>query len=485
MNSRSKIIILLMLAVLTIMLCPPAEARIVTDASDDFDELLDGILTGYSRENIREKLNKKFQFDYKPYLDGEKKLDFSPDQALFRRLYFYVTLKYVEPVKDDALISGMFAEVEKLLDQAKVDTSALANVPRSNAPMDDIVKAYGNKVDPDILRFAVIRGMLEGLNDPHTVFLLPDDYQRMKESIAGGNFYGIGVFIMLDPDNYNWLTVSEPIEGTPAFDAGLKPGDVVIEIDGESTKGQPIDVAVTKIRGKENTRVVLTVKRRGEDKPIKVPITRAFIHVNSVKANLINDNIGYIKLRTYGQDSGEELDKALQNLKKKGAKGIILDIRNNAGGLIDASVDVCSKFLPRGVPVVQVATRSGSPRTYRTSGGTHPNYPMVILINELSASASEITAGCLRDHKRAVLIGEKTFGKGSVQELMTIRTDGEKETALKITIAQFYTPNKSRINKVGLEPDIVVPMDLRDAGIDQYEKDLQLQKAVSYLKEKI
>ena len=485
MNRNRKVLTFAIAAVFVLLFCANAHAQVVTDAHGSFNRLMENTLTGYSRENIREKLKKKFQFDYKPYINGKKKIGFSPDQALYRRIYFYVTLKYVEPVKDKDLINGVFAEVKKLLKQAKVDTSKLAGVPRTNSPMDDIVKAYGDKVNPDLLRFAVIRGMLEGLNDPHTVFLLPDDYQRMKESISGGNFYGIGVFIMLDPDNYNWLTVSEPIEGTPAYKAGLKPGDVVIEIDGESTKGQPIDVAVTKIRGKEGTEVVLTVKRKGVNKHIKIPINRAFIHVNSVKAKLIDGNIGYIKLRTYGQDSGEEMEKALRSLEHKGAKAFILDIRNNAGGLIDASVDVCSKFLPRGVPVVQVATRGGYPKIYRTTGGTHPNYPMVVLVNELSASASEITAGCLRDHKRATLIGEKSFGKGSVQELMSIRSNGDKESALKITIALFYTPNKVKINKVGLTPDIVIPMDLRDAGIDQYKKDKQLQKAIKYLKKKI
>lgn len=436
----------------------------------------------YTREDIREKLKKKFNFDYLPYIKGEKKLGFSPDKALYKRLYYYVTLKYVEPVEDKAILEGVFSEVKKLLVQAKVDPSGLSKVPRSNAPMEDIVKAYGDKVNPDILRFAVIRGMMDGLNDPHSVFLLPDDYQRLQESMSGGNFYGIGVYIMLDPENYNWLTVSEPIEGTPAYKAGLKPGDVVTAIDGETTKGQDIDVAITKIRGKEGTSVKLTIKRKGEKNPIEVSIKRAFIHVNSVKAKLVDGNIGYIKLRTYGSDSGEEIEKALNELKSKGAKSLILDLRNNSGGLIDAAVDVCSMFLPDNSPVVKVVSRGGYPKVMRTNGGKFVNLPLVVMTNELSASASEITAGCLKDQKRAKIIGEKTFGKGSVQELMSIRNDGGKESALKITIALFYTPNNFKINKVGLEPDIKVPMDLREADIDKYEKDIQLQRAIKFIK---
>lgn len=439
----------------------------------------------YSREKIREKWRKKYQFDYKPYIKGEKKLGLNPDENLYRRIYYYVTLKFVQPVDSKDLSTGIFGEVKRLLKQAKVDTADLKKVPRTENPMKELVKVYGDRVDPDLLRFAVIRGMMEGLNDPHTMLMLPEDYKRLKENMSGGNFYGIGVFIMLDPDNYNWLTVSEPIEGTPAYKAGLKPGDVVTEIDGESTKGQPIDLAVSKIRGAKGTDVVLTIKRKGESKPLKVPITRDFIHVNSVKAKLIENKIGYIKLRVYGSDTGSELEQAMKKLENKGAKAFILDLRNNSGGLIDSSVDVCSKFLPRGSAVVSVVQRGGTPKVYRTMGGNHPKFPMVVLINELSASASEITAGCLRDHGRAILIGEKSFGKGSVQELMPIRSNGGSPAALKLTIALFYTPKNTKINKVGLEPDVKVPMDLRDAGVEQYNKDKQLQKAVEYLLKKV
>jgi len=440
-----------------------------------------GTVTSYTREDVREKWRKKFQFDYKPYLSGEKKLGFFPDEKLYKKIYYYITLKYVDSIDNDALLKGVKEEVKKLLVQAKVDPAGLDGISRGDSPMDSVVKAFGSKVDPDLLRFACLRGMLEALNDPHTVLMLPDDYDRLKENMAGGNFFGIGVFIMLDPDNYNWLTVSEAIEGTPAYEAGLKPGDIVTAIDGETTKGQPIDLAVSKIRGTEGSAVKLTIKRKGEEKPFDVSIRRAFIHVNSVKAKLINGNVGYIKLRVYGSDSGTEIEKALTQMDAKGVKYYILDLRNNSGGLIDASVDVCSKFLPRNLAVVSVVSRSGNPKVLRTNGGRHTTLPMVVLVNELSASASEITAGCLKDHKRATLIGERTFGKGSVQELMPIRSDGDKTAALKLTIALFYTPNNVKINKVGLEPDVKVPMDIREANVDDFDKDLQLQRAVKFL----
>ncbi|MFP4498979.1 MAG: S41 family peptidase [Vulcanimicrobiota bacterium] len=441
----------------------------------------------YSKEDIRKKLRKKYEMDYKPFLAGEKQISFDVNKGLYRQIYYYVTLKHVEPVENEEMLKGVFAEVTRLLNQAKIDTSKLNSIPKTGNPIDALVKAYGDQIDPNLLGYAAVRGMLDSLNDPHSVFMLPSEYKQLRESMSGGNFSGIGVYIMLDPDNYNWLTVSEPIEGTPAYNAGLKPGDVIIEINGESTKGEPIDVAVAKIRGPVGTTVKLTVKREGEPKPLVVPIKRAFIHVNSVKKAMIGKDIGYIKLRVYGTDSADETEEALNVLENKGAKAIILDLRNNSGGLIDASEEVCSKFLPMGATVVTSVNRAGHKKVYKARGGAHKNLPLVVLINELSASASEITAGALRDHERAILIGERSFGKGSVQELWPIDAGADMgdPPALKLTIALFYTPKGIKINKKGLEPDIKVLMEPKNANVNEYKNDIQLQKAVKYLKNKI
>ncbi len=444
-------------------------------------------LCAYSKEDIREKLRKKFEFDYRPYLKGKKKLWFHPSEDLYSQVYHSIKQIYVEPVDNKTLIEGVFAEVKRLLKQAKVDPSGLKNIPHKMFPMKEIVRAYGDKVNPDLLRLACIRGLLEALNDPYSVLLLPDEYKRLEESMRGGDFYGIGVFIMSDPDNYNWLTVSEPIEGTPAYKAGLKPGDVIIAIDGKSTKGEPLDVSVARIRGPANTIVRLTIKRKGVKKPFVVPIKRGFIHVNSVKACMIGKKIGYIKLRMFGFDSNSEMEKALKKLKAKGAKAIILDLRNNSGGLLDAATYICSKFLPKGAPIVTVVKRGGEKEIDRSFGGEYQDIPMVVLVNELSASASEITAGALKDNKRAILIGERTFGKGSVQQPSIAVGSSQNPAALKLTIGLFYSPSGRKIRRQGVEPDIKVPMDLRKAGIDYYKKgeDIQLKKAVEYLLKKI
>jgi len=441
--------------------------------------------TAYSQDDIRKELKKKYDYDYKPYLKGKKKLGFDPDKQLFQRIYYTISLKYVKPINNKELMDGVFKEVGKLLKQANVSSAGLADIPRNGIPMEEIVKAYGTKISPNIIRFACIRGMMEALDDPHSILMLPDDYAKMKESMSGGNFSGIGVFIMSDPDNFNWLTVSEPIEGTPAYDAGLQPGDIIIAVDGKTTKDEPIDLTVSRIRGAEGTKVKLTIKRKGVAKPFTLSIVRRFIHVSSVKAEMLKDKIGYIKLRVYGESTGEEMGKALAELQAKGAKAIILDVRNNSGGLIDSAQDVCSKFLTSGTPVVSVVNRADSKRVMRSTGGSFTNIPMVLMVNELSASASEITAGALKDNNRATLIGARTFGKGSVQELTPIYGNTGQPAALKLTIALFYTPKGTKIDGQGLNPDIVVPQDVKDANVKTPAKDKQLQKAMQFLKTKI
>lgn len=479
MKILKKHLMLILVVVMVLTITMPALAEKVSDNSD--------VYSSFSQDNIRKEMRKKYEFDYKPYLKGKKSLGFKPNKDLFQKVYYFIRLKYVKPITNQALANGVIKEVKKLLKQAKVNSSGLNKMAGKGILFEEIVEIYGDKVDPNLIKYACIRGMLEALEDPHSILMLPKEFKRLQESMSGGNFSGIGVFIMQDPDNHNWLTVSDPIEGTPAYRAGLQPGDTIIAVDGKTTKDEPIDLSVSRIRGPEGAKVVLTIKRKGVSKPFDVAIIRRFIHVSSVKYKMLPDKIGYIKLRIYSKDSGAEMEKALRELERKGAKAIILDVRNNSGGMLSASYDVCSKFLPAGSPIVGIKSRGSSMRVKRTSGGMHPELPMVLLINELSASASEITAGALKDSGRAMLIGARTFGKGSVQVLEPIYLGSADPAALKLTVSLFYTPKGVKVNGAGLKPHVNVPQDVRNAGLRKHakKKDKQLQKAINYLKKKM
>ncbi|HPZ09921.1 MAG TPA: S41 family peptidase, partial [Candidatus Eremiobacteraeota bacterium] len=298
------------------------------------------------------------------------------------------------------------------------------------------------------------------------------------ESMSGGNFTGVGIYIELDREVDNQLTVVEPIEGTPGYEAGLKSGDWIIKIDGKSTKGVNLDNAVTQIRGPEGSIVTLTIQRKGVDEPIEFKIKRAFIHVSTVVSKIVNENVGYIKLRLFGSETNREIDQAMTDLEKKGAKAFILDLRNNGGGYVTAAVDVSSKFLKEGEDIVSIKDRFGGKNRYKSYGTVHELFPLVILVNNFSASASEITAGAVRDGKRGILLGTKTFGKGSVQTIYPL----DKGGAIKITTAHYFTPRGRNINEKGLKPDIIVEMDDDLIGTD---KDIQMEEAVKYLQEQI
>ena len=414
--------------------------------------------------------------DYSSVLKDPKELKFEPDEALFRNVYYYIKKSYVEDVPSNQLFDGVKSEVKDLLDQAKVPAGDLEKLDPDQKVLPQVLSMYGDKVDKRLLTFAAILGMLDGVEDRYSLLMLPEEYSKLQEQMQATKFGGIGIYIELDKEDNDRLTVFEPIEGTPAYKAGLLSGDKVIKIDGESTKGIDIEKAQSKIRGPHGTAVMLEVERKGEPKPLVFKVVRDDIHVVSVSSKIIDGNVGYVRLRLFGAETGHEMADAIASLKEKGATSLIVDLRNNGGGYIDAAVDVVGQFLDKtdGL-VVYTIDRSNRRREYRSSHSGKP-LPTVVLVNEYSASASEITAGALRDHGLAKLVGKKSFGKGSVQQLYPF-SDG---SALKLTIAKFYTPSGYVINKQGLEPDVKVEMEPKFVG--RGEKDTQLQKAVEVIK---
>ncbi len=331
-----------------------------------------------------------------------------------------------------------------------------------------IKKNYVDEVKTKDLVSGAIKGMLSSL-DPHSGYMSPEAFKEFQVETKG-EFGGLGIQISMKD---SILTVIAPIEDTPAYMAGIKAGDKILKIDGESTKNMSIQDAVSKMRGPKGKPVTLNIFREGWTEPKDIPIVRDIIKIKSVKSKMLKDDIGYIKLTQFQEMTSDDLTKALKDLKEKGMKSIILDLRNDPGGLLNSAVDVAGQFLPPKKLVVYIKGRTGDKIEYFTEGDdpTYTDLPMVVLVNQGSASASEIVAGALKDWNRAVIVGVQTFGKGSVQTLIPL-SDG---AGLRLTTAKYYTPSGVSIQNVGITPDIIVKLEAKDGkGISVIrEKDLE------------
>ena len=327
---------------------------------------------------------------------------------------------------------------------------------------------YVEPVEDKKLFAEAINGMLTGL-DPHSAYLDRDAFREMQVGTQG-QFGGLGIEVGMED---GFVKVVAPIDDTPAAHAGLKSGDLIVKLDGTAVKGMSLNDAVKRMRGKPNTKITLTVVRKGEDAPFAVTLTRAIIRIQSVKAKLIEPDFGYVRISQFQEHTGELLAKSLDGLYKQNGsplKGLILDLRNDPGGLLNGAVAVSAAFLPHDALVVYTNGRTEDANMKLTASGenylrgrTREDYlenlpagvksvPMVVLVNAGSASASEIVAGALQDHKRAAILGTQTFGKGSVQTIMPLGNS----TAIKLTTARYYTPNGRSIQAKGITPDFVV-----------------------------
>ena len=314
-----------------------------------------------------------------------------------------------------------------------------------------------DKADYEKLIYSAMRGMLEEL-DPHSDFMDPKDFKGMQEDTKS-EFGGLGVVVGMKGGR---LTIVAPMEGTPGFRAGLLPGDVLLEIDGRSTEKMSLRDAVDKLRGEPGTSVKLAIGRASENKPLKFEVEREVIKVPSVRGTKILDTgagpkIGYVRLTQFSEPTGKEFAKALSQLEKQGMEALVLDLRFNPGGLLGSAVEVAGEFIPGGSLVVYTEGRSPSAgRRYLAPGkGRKPRtYPVAVLVNGSSASAAEIVAGALKDTWRALIVGETTFGKGSVQSVVSL-PDG---SAVRLTTAKYFTPGKQPIHEKGVSPHVRAPM---------------------------
>ena len=341
----------------------------------------------------------------------------------------------------------------------------------------DIVKeSYVDKVDDKKLMTGAINGMLATL-DPHSTYMPVSEYSEMKVHMAGA-FGGVG--IELDMRNGK-LMVNAPIEDTPAFRAGILSGDHIFQIDGKPTKDLSINECVNRMRGPPGTEVTLTIVREGAPKPLSFRLTRAIIKTRSLKARLLEHGFGYVRIAEFQERTGEDFEKALKILAADNGgalSGLILDLRFNPGGLVDQAYRVADRFIGEGLGNGDIVTTKGrdaaSVHTLTaTIGEKEPRYPMVVLINGGSASASEIVAGALQDHKRAVIMGTQSFGKGSVQSVMSL----DNGDGLKLTTARYYTPSGRSIQAKGITPDIVVEFAAKPAAATaKKENELEIRE---------
>ncbi len=353
------------------------------------------------------------------------------------------------------------------------DREIYKNLKTFNEVLDIVDKNYVEEVDPGKALEGAIQGMIRSL-DPHSVYLTPEMYRELQVDTKGV-FGGLGIEITMKNDI---LTVVSPIEGTPAFLAGIKSDDQIVAIDGASTQGMNIMEAVRRLRGPKGSKVTISILREGFDKPRDYTVTRDVIKIRSVRHEVMDADIWYLRISSFNENTLDEVSKAHDEMIKQSGspKGLVLDLRSNPGGLLDQAVYVSDMFLKEGKIVSTKGRIPSSDKVYEArDDGDEMVCPMVVLINRGSASASEIVAGALRDNGRALLVGTQTFGKGSVQAIIPLN-DG---SAIKLTTAKYYTPKGTSIQATGIDPDVVVEFEKRENNGEEKkdriirEKDLE------------
>ncbi|WP_042457630.1 lmo1851 family serine protease [Neobacillus dielmonensis] len=335
---------------------------------------------------------------------------------------------------------------------------------------DTINKDYYKKVNEQKLINGAINGMVESLDDPYSDYMSQEEAKSFNSSISS-SFEGIGAEIQ-EKDGH--IVIVSPIKGSPAEKAGLKPNDIILSVDGKSLQGMNSSEAVTIIRGKKGTKVELSVQRSGSGTPLTVPIVRDEIPIETVYGEMVEDGIAKVQITSFSTNTSKELVKTLNDLQGKGMKGLVLDLRQNPGGLLDQAVSISSMFVPEGKIIVKEQDRNGKIKEIASENKGNPNLPLVVLIDKGSASASEIFAAAVRESAGVKLVGEKSFGKGTVQTASNF-TDGSN---LKFTIAKWLTPNGNWIHKKGIKPDVEVALpDYASLSIINPDKELSISSS--------
>lgn len=375
---------------------------------------------------------------------------------LVTSIYMYSNLenegKYIYVTSKNDSISTTLASFRKLID-----------------------KKFLGEINDDKLLEGAIKGYVEGLDDPYTEYITKEEMEQYEADIMG-NFTGIGIYMGNNTQD-NTILIISPIKGSPAQQAGLQAGDVITKVDGVSYKGEELSEASSKIKGEEGTKVKLEILRDG--KTFEIEIERRNIKTNHVEGELIENNIGYMNLNTFDDGCAKEFEAKYKEISKNKIKGLIIDIRNNGGGLVDEAIDILELICEKGATLLITTDKNSKEEITKSKKNPIIDVPIVVLTNEGTASASEILAGALKDNQKAKILGTKTYGKGVIQELLTLQ-DG---SGLKITTNEYFTPNRNKINKIGIQPDVEVKLkDGEDKLTIERQDDTQLQKAIEMLK---
>jgi carboxyl-terminal processing protease len=412
----------------------------------------------------------------------------SVDAGEIATSYGYLTDNFYKKVDAQVVLDSIRTQLLAAMRTAGVKDAALPVVHASDASASNIrsidheVEAAGleskSKFSLHQLTYIALDGMMKSVNDRYTVFMTPKEFAGLNQGLDGGDFGGTGIVIQVD-DKTKYISVENVVPDGPADKAGIQQDDLIISIDGASTKGMGLPAASGKLRGKEGTKVTLTIQRDEAALPAPITITRAKIHQLSVYGKMLPGKIGYVALTVFGKDTGDELNAALDRLQKQGARALVLDLRDNGGGYLEAAVAVSSKFIPSG-PIVSVESRASNITTLDADDTAIDPVPLVVLVNGYTASASEITSGAIQDSSVGTIMGTKTFGKGVVQTIIPL-PDG---SAIKITTARYLTPRNRDINHLGITPDVVV-VENKHPQFGQPAKDEQLTRAIQFLNDKL
>lgn len=363
------------------------------------------------------------------------------------------------------------------INKSKIISSSNSNLDKTLEKYRKIIEQYYlGEVDDEKLEQGAIKGYIEGLDDPYTEYISKEDMKEYMENTMG-NFVGIGIYMVKNTES-NKIQVLTPIKNTPAEKAGILPGDLIISVDGIQYTADEMSIASTKIKGEEGTNVKLEILRGTET--LNFEIKREGIKVNPLEGKIIENNIGYIEFSSFDEGTADDFKIKYEELKNKGIKSLIIDLRNNGGGIVDEALKIADYILEKNSVILYEVDKNNNEKVKKSQNTPIVNVPIIVLTNGNTASSSEILAGALKDLQKAKIVGTKTYGKGVIQQIMTLG-DG---SGLKITTEKYLTPNRTEINKVGIEPDeqVELPDTLKNKIIVEEKEDTQLQKAIEILK---